>query len=182
MVLLTLTGESGTGKSTIARHLLASPDFSMVTSTTTRKPRASDLPNEYAYVSPEQFFEIEKAWGFIWTAPYAGNYYGTKYSAIDTALCFSGYQMMILVPQVLPILFSYTKNVEPFFIRTPPREVLEQRLRQRGDSPEDIARRLQNAGQWEAEAAASGVPYCFIANEGPIEQAVGQILSSLGKP
>jgi len=166
----------------IARYLLTSPDFSMVTSTTTRTPRASDLPNEYAYVSLDKFFEIEKARGFIWTAPYAGNHYGTKYSAIDAALGSSGYKVMILVPQVLPILFSYTKNVEPFFIRTPPREVLEQRLRQRGDTEEDIVRRLQKAGQWEAEAAASGIPYRFISNEGAIEWAVEKILSSLGKP
>ncbi len=179
MVLVTLTGESGTGKSTLARHLLTSPDFSMVTSTTTRKQRLSDLPNEYEYIRPDDFSAIETAHGFIWTALYAGNHYGTRYAAIDLALASSGYSLMLLVPQVLPILYSYTKDVEPFFIRTPPREVLEQRLRQRGDTEEDIVRRLQNAGQWEADAAASGIPYRFIANEGPIEQAVGQILSGL---
>ncbi len=53
--LISFTGVSGSGKSTIVRKLLEDPAFHIVTSTTTRPPRESDIHGEYEYVSPAEF-------------------------------------------------------------------------------------------------------------------------------
>jgi len=177
--IITLTGESGTGKTTITKMLLEHPGFSLVRSTTTRQARSSDLPQEYQYVSLPEFSEIEKQSRFIWTATYAGNHYGTQYRHLDEILTSDQYGIMILVPETVPKLFAYTSAFIPFFLRTPPEEVLRKRLVHRGDKEEDIERRLNNLGSWEAQARSSFIPYHFIENTGRVEDTVEKILSYL---
>ena len=182
MVLLTLTGESGTGKSTIARSLLQLRGFQVITSSTTRAARPSDLPQEYEYLSQTAFEQLNEENIFLWTIPYAGHHYGTRQAYIDQALSSEGVSLLILVPKVVPLLVAYTNKVIPFFIRTPPEAILRERMLCRGDAPENIEKRLQHLGIWEKEAEEQERFYRFITNEGPIEDAVAQILSSVGKP
>ena len=179
-MLITFTGESGSGKSTIARSLMKLNSFYLLTSSTTRAARPSDLPDEYEYLFEEEFKLLEKSGAFIWTASYAGNNYGTKYGYINEVLDDRDtYHILILVPQVLPILLDYTEKAIPFFIRTPNELVLRKRMEERGDSAENIEKRLEHFWEWEREADKSEINYRFINNEGSIEDAVRQVLGYL---
>ena len=182
-MLITFTGESGSGKSTIARSLINLGDFYFVTSTTTRSARATDLFNEYEYVSQEEFKQLKHEAAFIWDVSYKGNSYGTKFDYLNLALeSINAYYILIVIPDVLPILLQHSKEINdviPFFVRTPAESVLRKRMKERGDSTESIEKRLQNLGVWEIEAETSQILYRFITNEDSIEDAVKQVLDYL---
>src|SRR3989344_3629192 len=112
--IITFTGVSGAGKTTIAKSL----GFPLILSTTTREPRPSDLAGEYEYLEQDDF-DYEKAWGsFLWAKEYGGNHYGTKSEIVDKALASPVTHTMILVPEVLPLLLNYSgkSNVISFYI------------------------------------------------------------------
>lgn len=179
-MIITFTGESGSGKSTIARSLVNSGNFYFLTSTTTRAARDTDLLDEYEHISQEEFEWLKHNDAFIWTASYSGNNYGTKYTYIDEAIDDeTNDHILILVPQVLPILLDYAIDVIPFFVKTPKRSILKKRMKERGDSAESIEKRLKDFGKWENEAKKSNIPYRFITNEGTVEEAVNKVLEYL---
>ncbi len=171
--ILTFTGASGIGKSTIAKAL----GFPFVLSTTTRAPRPSDNSREYEYVTKDYFDEMKRCKGFIWSIPFGNFWYGTKHQPVNHALMSQNYSLMILVPEVVPklLLYAGTHSVLPFYIRSPPEEVLRSRLEKRGESSETIERRLQESKRWDEEAERSGIFYVFITNNEAIGGAVKQI-------
>lgn len=171
--IVTFTGASGTGKSTLARAL----GFPFVLSTTTRASRPSDNPGEYEYVPQNYFEEMKRCKGFIWSIPFGSSWYGTKHQPVNHALMSQNYSLMILVPEVIPKLLVYagTDAILPFYIRSLPEEVLRVRLEKRGDPADSIERRLKESKDWDAEAESSWIPYVFITNNGTIEGAVEQV-------
>lgn len=77
-IIVSITGVSGAGKTTLAREVLARMEnASMVESVTTRLRRPSDIKGEYRYVSLELFGRLEKMNSFLWTAEHVGTRYGT---------------------------------------------------------------------------------------------------------
>lgn len=171
--IITFTGVSGAGKSTIAESV----GFPFVPSTTTREPRTSDLPEEYEYLERADF-DHEKAWdAFLWVNEYDGNCYGTKSEMVDNALAGPGTYTMILVPRVLPLLLDYagTDKVLSLYILSPPEEMLRSRMERRGNTPDSIERRLNETRAWDEQAGKSTIPYTFITNNGTIEEAVAQV-------
>src|SRR6185437_7584339 len=86
-MILSLTGPSGVGKTTLMHNLLhALPNVKTLTSYTTRAPRESDEPGEYNYISQEEFDRMQAAGEFLWTAQAYVNHYGTRKADIDIAL------------------------------------------------------------------------------------------------
>ena len=60
-MILTITGPSASGKTSLARALrLQIPGAVVLTSVTTRKPRPSDLPGEYKYETQEGFSKLKQ--------------------------------------------------------------------------------------------------------------------------
>ena len=172
--IVSLTGASGAGKSTIAKAL----GFPFVLSTTTRLPKVSDLPGEYEYLEIDDMVWEEKGWNtYLWIEEHAGNYYGTKREVVDLALQAPGISMMILIPKVLPKLLDYAgkEKVLPFYIRSPSEEILRSRMEQRGEKNDSIERRLQESKEWDQQAEKSEIPYIFVTNNGTIEEAVEQV-------
>ncbi|KAI5190034.1 guanylate kinase [Nematocida minor] len=85
---LVVAGASGSGKSTIVKHLVHRfPDtFTLSISYTTRTPREKEIDGrDYHFISQEEFNEKIKKNEFIEYAEYAGNYYGTgiEYSTVE---------------------------------------------------------------------------------------------------
>ena len=173
--LLTFTGDSGTGKTTLMDALLKDPLFQAVRSTTTRPRRLTDKPWEYEHIHEEDFLDLLYGGALLWHTCNFGNYYGTRRSAVDGVLGAEYHGILNIIPNCVPKLLSYTAEVVPFFMVTPPVEVMRARMQERGDSQEAIARRLEDSGRWEEEARASGISYRFIENRGTIEQALEQV-------
>ncbi len=177
-MVLTLTGPSGTGKSSIAERLLHElPRARLLRSYTTRPPRRSDLASEYEYVLKDAFERLRLSKQFEWTADYAGNSYGTRREDLIQALRDPlNVFISILVPERVTTMLAVARELKcanrlkSFFIRPPDPAVLVERMWTRGDKPESIQKRQKESASWERDAHASGIPYVFIEDtDGPLE-------------
>lgn len=185
--LLTLSGQSGAGKTTIAKLLLSkNSHVKVVQSVTTRPPRSSDMYEEYRHVSPGEFETLQKRATFLWTTEYAGYRYGTMKEAIGQLFRDQhAIGVMLLMPDVIPILEQYLQRFPPIaqshvkVFLTAPRTVLEQRLVDRGDNPKDIKRKLGESSSWQTVAKYAQPQFHFISNENDSRataQAVEELL------
>lgn len=196
-MIVTLTGASGVGKSSIMKGALErlGPSARILESCTTRAPRPSDLPGEYRYLDPREFQAVRDEGRFLWTVEVHGASYGTPKIAVLDALTepqrvayAPSLSFMILVPDVLRILDAFVRRVcgadadhhlTSFFVLSPGPAELRARLAKRGDDETAVVRRLDDCIRWEAEARASGIPYIFIENSGPLDDAVRRVKSLL---
>jgi guanylate kinase len=185
--ILTFSGVSASGKTTIAREILAvRPNAKMVTSITTRPPRSSDIPGEYRQVPKEVFDKLCAEEFFLWDVEHAGTHYGTPWESIVRAAerC-DGIGIMILTPDVMPTLSKFLLSLPfpsihvPVFLNTPPREVLIRRIVERGDSIPSMRERWEQSSGWEDDARASLFPFHFIDNNRPITETVSEVLKLL---
>ncbi len=185
--LISLTGPSGAGKTTIAGEILSQRRSArMISSYTTRERRHNDLPGEYCYVSQAEFQAMVNRKMFLWTAEHGGTNYGTSAASIEDVFSIQGSMgIMILVPSVIPLLVRFLRergllaSYQPFFIEPPSREELERRLRLRGDKDEDIKLRLTQAKHWLMEARLSEIEYTFVKNDDVAEAAANEILAAI---
>ncbi len=159
--ILTFTGVSGTGKTTLCKEL-----------------RPSDLDGKFSYLTKEQFLAEKEAGNFLWALEYAGNYYGTRKSDINNALNSEKLSLMILVPEVVPILQNHTSEVLSLFMQNLPESILRARLQQRGDPEHTITRRMEALKTWEDNAKKTS-QYTFISNSTTIPEAIQQIQAIL---
>ncbi|MBI5152971.1 MAG: hypothetical protein HZA36_00695 [Parcubacteria group bacterium] len=187
-MIVTLTGASGVGKSTLVRRVIElRPGTKLVTSLTTRPARMTDLSGEYECEMPRERFE-KHAEDFLWVLPAHGNYYATPKKAVLEAFVFHrsfGPQCMILVPEAVSLLHIYLKqfenherNIVSFYVLSPPEDELRRRLRARGDDEGMIQGRIDDCRQWDAEALKSDIPYVFLSNDeigAGIENAIKQM-------
>ena len=149
--IIVLSAPSGSGKSTIIRELMKNPelklDFSI--SATSRKPRGEEKHGkEYFFLTEEEFKENVEAGNFVeWEEVYSGVCYGTLVSEVER-ITSSGHNLImdVDVKGALNIKKRYGDRALTVFIMPPGKEVLEQRLRNRGtDSEETIAKRLHKS-------------------------------------
>lgn len=82
---LVISGPSGSGKSTLITRLRSAyPNrFALSVSHTTRAPRAGEQDGrEYNFTDKERFQKLKDANGFIETAQFGSNFYGTSVQAV----------------------------------------------------------------------------------------------------
>lgn len=155
--LIIFSAPSGSGKSTIIGRLKeAGFDFGFSVSATSRAPRGTERHGvEYYFLSPDEFrAKIENNEFVEYEEVYAGCYYGTLKSEIDSKLSV-GQNMLFDVDVVggLNIKKYYGERALSIFVQPPSVEVLHERLIGRAtDSAEMIEKRLAKA-EWEMEFA-----------------------------
>ena len=143
--VLVITGPSGVGKGTLIQALCRHfPELRLSVSATTRHPRSGERDGiDYHFLTPEEFERRIRAGEFLEHAEYAGNRYGTLRSEVEDAP--DGVVLEIEVQGARQVREAMPEAVQ-VFIAPPSPEVLRERLLRRGtDSPEGIARRLEQA-------------------------------------
>jgi guanylate kinase len=146
--LFIISAPSGAGKTSVVKRLIQDLDNLRVSiSHTTRDKRPGEIEGEdYFFVSVEQFRTLLAHDGFIEHAQVFDNFYGTSRSHLEHLLR-QGIDVILeidwqgaqQVRKALPESYS-------IFILPPSRDILEQRLQDRGqDSVEVIARRMKSA-------------------------------------
>jgi guanylate kinase len=145
-----ISAPSGSGKSTLVARLLANvPGLMFSVSYTTRTPRGAEKDGEdYRFVSRADF-EARIARGeFLEWAEVFGNYYGTHRGILEEARALGKDLVLDIDVQGERQLRGQIPEAVTVFILAPSRQILEQRLRARGEDRDDvIARRLGKAAE-----------------------------------
>jgi len=143
-----ISAPSGSGKSTLVHRLLQTvPGLQFSVSYTTRKPRGAEADgSSYHFVTREEFEAMLARDEFLEWAQVFGNYYGTHKSVRDQARNQGKDLVLDIDVQGARQLKLKIPEAVSVFILAPSRQVLEQRLRARGEDREEvILRRLKDA-------------------------------------
>lgn len=153
--LLVLSGPSGVGKSTVIggmrqRH----PEMYFSVSATTRPMRDGDAEGvTYLFKTREQFEDMIQNHAFYEYAQYADNYYGTPKAPVDQRLEQGIDVIMDIDVQGALQIKERCSDAVLIFVAAPSFDIIEQRLRGRGDTKEsDMVKRLTQA-KWEYSQA-----------------------------
>ncbi len=148
---LIFSAPSGSGKTTIVRHLLSvNPDlgFSISASTRDKRGRTESHGQDYYFLSPEEFKKKIDSDAFIeWEEVYEGNFYGTLKSEIER-IWHEGKNVIfdVDVKGGLNLKKYFGDKALAVFVKVPSMEILKERLKDRGtESEESLSRRLFKA-------------------------------------
>jgi len=150
--LIVFSAPSGSGKTTIVRHLLGMDlglDFSI--SATSRAPRGNEVDGkDYHFISPEQFEKHIANNDFIeYEEVYKDNYYGTLKSEVER-IWKQGKHVVFDIDVIggLNIKRKFPEQTLAIFVQPPSIEEMERRLRDRKtDSEEKIQERVAKASK-----------------------------------
>ena len=149
-MLFVFSAPSGSGKSTLINHLMSEvPGLSFSVSATSRPPRGAEKDGvEYHFMSEEEFRQKIKEDAFVeYEEVYAGTFYGTLKSEIDSRLEKGENVVLdIDVKGGLNVKRLYGDKAVLIFIQPPSIDELRRRLVGRAtDTPEAIEERLAKA-------------------------------------
>jgi guanylate kinase len=162
-VLLVLSAPSGTGKTTLARRLVAeTPNTVFSVSCTTRQPRGREQDGvDYTFLSEVKFREMVQAELFAEWAEVHGHFYGTPTAVVDDARAHGRVALFDIDVQGGEQLKQRYPSAVTVLILPPSVAEMERRLRARGtDSAATIERRLL-AARSEVRRGKS-YDYCIV--------------------
>ena len=146
-----LSAPSGSGKTTIVRHLLRTFDFLDFSISATTRPRRTEREiggKDYYFLSMEDFKQKISNNEFVeWEEVYNGNYYGTLKSEIDRIWSLGKHVIFdVDVKGGLKLKEYFQERALGIFVRVRNLQVLEKRLKHRNtESEENIRKRLAKA-------------------------------------
>ena len=149
--LLVFSAPSGSGKTTIVRHLLSKEDLNLEfsISAATREPRGEEVDGkDYYFMSIEDFKKHIKADDFIeWEEVYRDNFYGTLKSEVER-IWSKGKNVIfdIDVAGGLRIKSKFQDETLAVFVKPPSVDELKRRLKERStETDEKINMRIAKA-------------------------------------
>jgi len=149
--LIVFSAPSGSGKTTIVRHLLAQEELNLEfsISATSREPREGEVDGvDYYFISLEQFKKHMKDDDFLeWEEVYRDNFYGTLKSEVERIWAM-GKNVIFDIDVVggLRIKRKFPEHTLAVFVRPPSVEELKIRLKKRKtESDEKINMRIAKA-------------------------------------
>ncbi|WBO60111.1 MULTISPECIES: guanylate kinase [unclassified Acidocella] len=175
---LVLAAPSGAGKTTLSRALLEIDDqLSLSVSVTTRERRPGEKEGKhYFFITQDRFDEMVEQSELLEYARVFGRSYGTPRQPVEAALQ-EGRDVMFDIDWqgFRQLRASLGEDVVGVFIKPPSLEVLHNRLVKRGDTPEQVAHRMQHA---EAEISHAG-EFDYIVENHDLDVALADIRAIL---
>ncbi len=166
--LIIFSAPSGSGKTTIVRHLLKTfPNQLEFSISATSRPKRGVEENgkDYHYLTVEEFKQkIDNQEFLEWEEVYVDNYYGTLKSEVDRIWAKGKHVIFdIDVEGGLNLKKIFGEVAMSIFVMPPSIKILEERLNTRStDSIESISRRVEKA---EKEIKTADLFDMFILNE-----------------
>ncbi len=149
--LIVFSAPSGSGKTTIVRHLLEQSDLNLEfsISAATREARGKEINGkDYYFMSLDQFKQHIKNEDFVeWEEVYRDNFYGTLKSEVER-IWAKGKNVIfdIDVAGGLRIKSKFPKETLAVFVKPPSVDELKRRLKERStESEEKINMRIAKA-------------------------------------
>jgi len=149
--LIVFSAPSGSGKTTIVRHLLNQEEFGLEfsISATSREARGKEINGkDYYFISADEFKQKIKADEFLeWEEVYINNFYGTLKAEVERIWAKGKHVIFdIDVAGGLRIKRKFPDRTLAVFVKPPDMNELIIRLKQRGEeTPEKIAMRVAKA-------------------------------------
>lgn len=140
--LIIFSAPSGSGKTTIVKHLLQYPELNLAfsISATSREPRGDEKEGvNYYYLSARQFKDHIKQGDFLeWEEVYRDNFYGTLHAEVER-LWAEGKNVIfdIDVAGGLRIKKKFPERTLAVFVKPPSVDELKRRLKKRKTESED---------------------------------------------
>jgi len=176
--LYVVAAPSGAGKTSLVNALVEHVAWARLSvSHTTRSPRPGEVDGRhYHFVDGERFEELVTANAFLEHAEVFGKRYGTTREAVEEQRR-AGHDVILEIDWQGA---RQVKQVEPaaeaIFILPPSREILERRLRARGqDSDDVIARRMAEA----RDEASHFAEFDYLVVNEDFETALDDLISIL---
>ncbi len=168
-MLVVIAGPGGVGKDTVAQMLCAQDHrFVVSRSWTTRQRRPREAADAYVFVSRGEFEQRIAEDGFLEFAEYHGNLYGTPTPDPSEPR----HLILVIETQGARNVLERHPETVVVVLGPPSAEVLEQRLRARGDDDEHVRRRLQAAAD-ELQAGAA-LTDLYVVND-DLTRVVGEV-------
>ena len=140
--LIVLSAPSGSGKTTILRHLMNYPELNLEfsISCTTRAPRGEEENGkDYYFLTPDEFKQHIKNEDFVeWEEVYRDNFYGTLKTEVER-IWAQGKNVIfdIDVAGGLRIKNKFPEETLAIFVKPPSVDELKRRLKERSTESED---------------------------------------------
>lgn len=149
--LIVFSAPSGSGKTTIVRHLLGKEDLNLEfsISAATREPRGEEVNGkDYYFMSIKDFKQHIKNEDFVeWEEVYRDNFYGTLKSEVERIWALGKNVIFdIDVAGGLRIKHKFPEQTLAVFVKPPSVDELKRRLKERStESEEKINMRIAKA-------------------------------------
>ncbi|MDM5146786.1 guanylate kinase [Candidatus Persebacteraceae bacterium Df01] len=171
--LFILSAPSGAGKTTITNQLRNFGVVRVSVSHTTRLPREGEKNGcQYFFVNRDEFLCMRDSGDFLEWAEVFGNLYGTARSWVETQLAGGTDVLLEIDVQGALQVKKHMPEAELIFVRPPSLNVLEKRLRARGqDKEKSITLRLAAARDELLQASQ----YDYVIINDDLERAVAEI-------
>lgn len=151
--VLIFSAPSGSGKTTIVRHLLKQNySFGFSISATSRSPRSTEKNGkDYYFLSNEEFKKkIENDEFLEWQEVYSGTYYGTLKSEVER-IRNNGENVLLEIDVLggINVKKIYGNEALSVFIKAPSLEELKKRLKLRSTDSDEIIRKRIDKAEYE---------------------------------
>lgn len=151
MSLYTITGPSGVGKDSLVQALIKrEPKVTRVVTTTTRKPRDTEINGKDYHFTDETAFRIAVDAGvMIEHTQVHGNWYGISRLEIDSKLATGKELLVIVDPVGMQLIKAVYPDAVSIFIAPATKDELSWRLQDRGsEDTESYKQRMADANRW----------------------------------
>lgn len=187
-MIITVTGPSGVGKTTLTNALLENlPNAVRLVSVTTRPARPTDPPGEYEQVSQEEFEQLERAGAFLKPFSAHGFRFGTRKKDILNALT-NGTFIAVLVIEAVELFRTIAKEhgheqeLVCLYLHLDDEEELRRRLGERGDTVDaEIERRIVECRSWSERARTSDAGFVYLDASASKKEVIEQALRYIKK-
>lgn len=176
-MLYVLFGPSGGGKSTLAREM-EKLGVKKVVTYTTRKMRPGEMEGrDYHFVSRDDFSRLD----LLEQTEYAGHLYGVGRDEVKKTLAAYPQSYIILDrPGLARVKKAFPGQVKSIYV-VAREEILERRLLARGDTPAEVALRMEQIRQRGEMEAFDTADYVIKNEDGRLEQSIKILQAILGR-
>lgn len=137
--MIVLIGASASGKTEVAKTLIAKKGFSKIVTYTTREIRPSEVNGvDYHFVTKEKFLELKNDNFFLETTTYNNNFYGTPKNDLGLN------KVIILEPNGFKALKEINDPTIISFYILDSEENRRRHMLERGDDPVKVEERIEN--------------------------------------
>ena len=175
-LLIVLSGPSGVGKDSLLDEFLElGEDVHKCVTCTTRPKRENEVDGvDYVFLTPEEFAQKRSKGGFLESATYCGNMYGTPRDWVEQQNSL-GRDVILKIDVQGGVEVKHQKpECVMVFVVPPSMDELERRLRGRStDSDEDIKGRLARA--WKELSFVAH--YDYVIENDNLQQAAEDLKS-----